>query len=158
MSAERHSTGLDRLLGETARLRRSAEDLSARSVAILAERRELFRARPALPASPSKPGRLRPPHGASPTRNHIIDIAREIAQLVVADRHIAEGEARLARQREMIEELRRDGHDTDRAEALLAAFARSLETWRTHRNAIAGSVKWAGGGHGEVAGRGRKAN
>jgi hypothetical protein len=43
-------------------------------------------------------------------------------QLTLAERHVAEGERRLARQRELIAELDRDGHDTKRARMILATM------------------------------------
>lgn len=42
--------------------------------------------------------------------------------LAQAERHVAEGERRIARQRELVAELARDGHDTDQATQLLRQF------------------------------------
>lgn len=47
---------------------------------------------------------------------------RHLAQ---AERHVALGERHIATQRAIIAELVRDGHDTSRAEALLATFEQS---------------------------------
>jgi hypothetical protein len=46
-----------------------------------------------------------------------------------AEEHIALGEQHIARQREILAELQRDGHDTAQAEELLATFE---ETQRMH--------------------------
>ena len=39
-----------------------------------------------------------------------------------AERHVAEGEMNVERQRILVENLAREGHDTERAEALLKQF------------------------------------
>lgn len=44
----------------------------------------------------------------------------------LAERHVRDGEARVARQREIIEELRQGGHPTLDAENLLTTFEESL--------------------------------
>ena len=46
-------------------------------------------------------------------------IADHLAQ---AERHVAEGQAHIKRQRELIVELQRDGHDTREAQRLLDTF------------------------------------
>ena len=56
--------------------------------------------------------------------------------LALADRHIAECRAHIARQREIIEELRRDGHETDLAETLLDVLETSLRAFERHRDLI----------------------
>jgi hypothetical protein len=53
-------------------------------------------------------------------------MASEREHLVQAERHIAECEAHIARQREVIEELREGGHETDIAESMLHALEESL--------------------------------
>jgi hypothetical protein len=45
--------------------------------------------------------------------------------LTQAQQLVAEGEARIAQQKRRIAELRRDGHDTSRAEELLKTFVES---------------------------------
>jgi hypothetical protein len=47
---------------------------------------------------------------------------RLMENLALADEHIALGAKHVARQREIIAELERDGHDTTKACALLAEF------------------------------------
>lgn len=64
------------------------------------------------------------------------DIAKEQADLDKADQDILQGEARIAHQIALIEELRRDGHDTHEAEKLLHGMQQSLETWKSHRDVI----------------------
>ena len=53
------------------------------------------------------------------------------AELEMAERHICESEARVTRQREIVEKLRRDGHSTHAAEALLAIFEKALASHRS---------------------------
>jgi hypothetical protein len=52
--------------------------------------------------------------------------------LAQAERHIREGEARIARQIALIEKLDRDGHEhvADTARELLETFQNVLENWR----------------------------
>lgn len=137
MSEKPASARLDLLLRESAQWRRSAEDVSARHHALLDEHRRLFRGLHLA----AKLARL-PAPGAAPPRPGPLSFAdRESQNLASADRHIVEGEARVARQRDMIDALRRDGYDTALAEALLAVFLRTLDAWQAHRNAIAGAVE-----------------
>jgi hypothetical protein len=42
--------------------------------------------------------------------------------LAPAERHVIEGERHIARQRELVAELKRDGHDSDLAQSLLRSF------------------------------------
>jgi hypothetical protein len=49
-------------------------------------------------------------------------------------RHLREGEARVARQKELIAELERDGHETAQARDLLASFEATLEAQHHHMN------------------------
>jgi hypothetical protein len=56
--------------------------------------------------------------------------------LAQADRHIAEAEARIARQHRLIAGLNANGHDTSVAEALLATMEAVLRTGRDHRTTI----------------------
>ena len=64
------------------------------------------------------------------------DIAKGQSDLDKADQDIREGEARVTHQIALIEELRRDGHDTREAEKLLWTLQQSLETWKAHRDTI----------------------
>ena len=52
--------------------------------------------------------------------------------LAQAERHVREGEARIARQIALIEELDRNGHQqaADTARTVLETFQDVLETWR----------------------------
>jgi hypothetical protein len=54
-------------------------------------------------------------------------------ELEMAQRHVRQGEARVAAQRELVEELRRDGHDMTQAEKLLVTFQTTLAS---HRRAL----------------------
>ena len=44
-------------------------------------------------------------------------------ELKMAERHVREAERHVARQRQIVEELRRDGHKTELAETLLGNYA-----------------------------------
>ena len=52
-----------------------------------------------------------------------------LEHLAMAERHVTEGEIHLSRQRALVAELDRDGHDTADARAILATM---LETQRLH--------------------------
>ena len=55
-----------------------------------------------------------------------------LEQLEMAQRHVAEGEIHLSRQKALIAELDRDGHDTaDARRSLRRCSRRSGFTWRT---------------------------
>jgi ketosteroid isomerase-like protein len=64
------------------------------------------------------------------------DIAKEQADLAKAEQDIQEGETRIAHQMALIDELRRDGHDTREAERLLWTLEQSLDAWKGHRDTI----------------------
>jgi hypothetical protein len=64
------------------------------------------------------------------------DVAKEQADLAKADQDVREGEARISHQMALIEELRRDGHETGDAEKLLWTLQQSLEAWKGHRDTI----------------------
>ena len=63
-----------------------------------------------------------------------LEIERE--HLARADRDIAQGEARVAAQIELVERLRSIGHGPGAAEALLATMRQTLQAWRDHRDEI----------------------
>ena len=52
--------------------------------------------------------------------------------LAQARRHVAQGMECVARQSTLVDELRRDGHSTVEAQALLAEFERTLVLMRDH--------------------------
>jgi hypothetical protein len=54
------------------------------------------------------------------------DRAMKMEHLSTADRHVAEGEMHVERQRILVENLARDRHDTKQAEALLKQFEEVL--------------------------------
>ncbi|MFO1060351.1 MAG: hypothetical protein U1E53_25695 [Dongiaceae bacterium] len=53
--------------------------------------------------------------------------------LAMANEHIAEAERRIARQRDLIAELERDGHRTKEARELLATMVSLLDQMERHR-------------------------
>jgi hypothetical protein len=56
--------------------------------------------------------------------------------LAMAERHAAEGEVHLLRQRQLVSELRRDGHDTTQSEMLLASFEALQAMHLEHRDRL----------------------
>ena len=63
----------------------------------------------------------------------ISELQQELAQ---ADRHIAEGNGRIARQVEVLRELDRHGHDTTHAQSLLQVMKDAVAAMDTHRQQI----------------------
>lgn len=60
----------------------------------------------------------------------------ERADLLKADRHIVEGEARLSRQEDALAVLCADGHQVPEAERLYALTSTALTQWQRHRTLI----------------------
>ena len=56
--------------------------------------------------------------------------------LATADRHIAEGEARITQQAKVVRELDADGHNTNLAKALLRLMKRNVDVMNVHRQFI----------------------
>jgi hypothetical protein len=63
-------------------------------------------------------------------------LSKQRQDLATADRHIAEGEARIAQQGEIVRELGADGHDTANARSLLRFMQRNLGVMNSHRQQI----------------------
>jgi hypothetical protein len=61
-------------------------------------------------------------------------------RLAEADRHIADAEGRIARQRDVIADLERDSHPVKEARALLQTMIESLEQMQTHRRIIQAEI------------------
>jgi truncated hemoglobin YjbI len=59
-----------------------------------------------------------------------------LAHLELAIRHVTEGEARVARQRELIARLKRLGHPTDQSEKLLELLENALQQMIWHKEFI----------------------
>lgn len=59
-------------------------------------------------------------------------------RLLIARRHVAEGEERVRRQEALLQELARDGHPTTEAEALLDTMRKTLELMRDELAEIEG--------------------
>jgi hypothetical protein len=64
------------------------------------------------------------------------DIQQEREHLAQADRHIAEGETRVAEQIALIERMAKQGQDITLAEEFLRNLEQSLEQFRNHRQLI----------------------
>jgi hypothetical protein len=62
------------------------------------------------------------------------------AELALADRHIAEADARILRQHRLVERLAAAGHDTGLAETLLETLQRSLAALQAHRRVIQAEI------------------
>jgi len=65
-----------------------------------------------------------------------MDATRELRHLVLSTNHIVEAERRIARQRDRVAELERDGHDTSEARDLLETMLKSLELMRSNQDHI----------------------
>ena len=69
----------------------------------------------------------------------------EAAHLAAADRHIAEGQARIALQRTLIAHLKRRDFGTEDAEDLLRLLTDTLVQYQHHRDMIAASIATSDG-------------
>jgi len=67
------------------------------------------------------------------------------ADLELADRHVAEAESRIARQREIVAEHEARGWPLDQARLLLTSFEQTLHEMLEHRIAIAAELAEASG-------------
>ena len=65
----------------------------------------------------------------------------EVRRLGESDMHIADSERRIMHQTALVEELRRDGHDTTEGEKMLAGFKDALETMRAHHALIVDAIR-----------------
>ena len=61
--------------------------------------------------------------------------------LALAERHVAEGERHVARQRDLVAELERDGHETGMARALLQKFEELLAIHKADRDRLRHEVQ-----------------
>lgn len=61
------------------------------------------------------------------------ELAAERASLAKANAHIAEGQARLQRQRDALDGRRTAGHGADEAERLATLLRETLDEWERHR-------------------------
>ena len=57
-------------------------------------------------------------------------------ELAIADRDVTEGQERIARQAEVVCELRADGHDASDAQNLLRVMQQSFDAVTAHRQQI----------------------
>lgn len=64
------------------------------------------------------------------------DLATEREHLAKADLDLAEGKARIGRQVELIDRLRKRGHSVSEAEGLLDTLQQTLLAWQGHREEI----------------------
>jgi len=68
----------------------------------------------------------------------------EHEHLAQAIRHIARAEEMVSEQRQLIERMARDGHDTRMAETLLRTMLTTLEQMREHRRMIDAAIAVGG--------------
>jgi hypothetical protein len=61
----------------------------------------------------------------------------EPGALALAVEHIADAQRRIDRQRQLVDELERDGHDTKEARALLETMLKLLQQMERHRDYLA---------------------
>lgn len=66
---------------------------------------------------------------------------RHETELQMAERHVRQGEVNVARQGQLIEQLRIDGHDTREAEELLAEFEAIFTEHKKHLERIRAAQK-----------------
>jgi hypothetical protein len=79
----------------------------------------------------------------------LLSLADEKKHLAKAEHDIAAGEERIARQVELIEDMRESGQGLVEAEKLLQTLRQCLETWREHRDEILRAIlRLEGGGAG----------
>jgi predicted HicB family RNase H-like nuclease len=63
------------------------------------------------------------------------------AELAMVRRHVASGEGIVARQQELVERLRRAGHDTEPAETILEQFRSILAEHERHLDRLVGASR-----------------
>jgi hypothetical protein len=68
-------------------------------------------------------------------------MTREVEQLIQAERHIAEAKEHIARHKKIIEELTRDGRETDLAVSMLNGWERTLLVFERQRDLIQERLK-----------------
>ncbi|WP_354678722.1 hypothetical protein [Cupriavidus plantarum] len=66
----------------------------------------------------------------------MIHLQKERQDLALAQRHIAEGRARIRRQLSLIRKIRSEGHDPDQALQLLRLMRQCVEAQRMHKSVI----------------------
>lgn len=65
-----------------------------------------------------------------------LNLAMERDHLAAAEKDLAEGGQRIAKQAALLDRLRRDGRDTAQAESFLRTLEQTLLIWRDHRDEI----------------------
>ena len=69
-----------------------------------------------------------------------MDREMETRHLMLADRHIADGELRVAAQRDLLVRIDAQGGDTAAAEKFLALLEATLVGWSSHRSLIVATL------------------
>jgi hypothetical protein len=72
----------------------------------------------------------------------MMDLATEEQHLAKAERDIAEGEARIARQADLVGRLQDTGQDASAAQELLISLQQTLGLWQDHRAEILRAINW----------------
>jgi len=65
-----------------------------------------------------------------------MDRKTELAHLAIADKAVADGHRHIAQQEQRLSDLDRDGHDTQKASALLAVYWQMQNQHVAHRNSL----------------------
>jgi hypothetical protein len=68
------------------------------------------------------------------------DLQQEREHLILADRHLAAGERRIAEQITLIEKMIQQGQDAAEAKKLLRNFEVTLKIWHAHRQLILDTI------------------
>jgi hypothetical protein len=66
----------------------------------------------------------------------MVDLHQERNHLILADRHLVEGEQRITEQLALIQRMTRQGYDTVVANDLLRLLEQTLTLWQEHRQLI----------------------
>lgn len=77
---------------------------------------------------------------AADHEHHALRLDRERRDLALADRHVAEGERRIARQFSLLRQMSGTGFDTALARDLLRLLEQTLATWQEHRRLILATI------------------
>ena len=94
-----------------------------------------------LAARPQRPAANIPPR-AHPGRRNAADLCYTTGMydqhLAQAERHVAQFQARVARQKQIVDELTQAGHNTDCALSMLRALKKCLSAFEEHLALISG--------------------
>ena len=90
--------------------------------------------------------------GRAPAVDVGVELRSERAALVLADRHLRDGEGRVRKQEGIGADLQTAGHDVREAERLLNLLRQILAQWRHHRTLMLQRIAYLEARSGERAG------